>query len=64
MSGRYKYRTRLGMSPEKAEEIRREYFSGKHVSQSELGRRYGMAQQSISRIVCGYYWNYKGINFR
>ena len=52
------------MSPEKAEEIRREYFSGSHVSQSELGRRYGMAQASVSRIICGHYWNYKGINFK
>lgn len=63
MSRRYKYRTRLGMSPEKAEAIRREYFSGTHVSQSELGRKYGMAQASVSRIVCYYYWNYQGINF-
>ena len=63
MSLRYRYRTRLGMSPEKAEAIRKEYFSGSHVSQTALARKYGMAQPSISRIICGYYWNYKGINF-
>ena len=51
------------MSPEKAEQIRREYFGKPRVSQSQLGRKYGMTQQSVSRIVCGYYWNYKGINF-
>jgi DNA-directed RNA polymerase specialized sigma subunit len=62
MSTRYRYRTRLGMSPEKAQEIRRKWFA-REATQSELGRQYGMAQASVSRIICGYYWNYKGINF-
>lgn len=62
MSTRYKYRKRLGMSPEKAEEIRRKYAAG-GISQSQLAREYGMCQQSISKIVSGYYWNYPGINF-
>jgi DNA-binding transcriptional regulator LsrR (DeoR family) len=62
VSTRYKYRTRLGMSPEIAEEIRRKYWA-REATQAELGRQYGMAQQSVSRIICGYYWNYEGINF-
>jgi DNA-binding transcriptional regulator LsrR (DeoR family) len=45
----------LDMTREKAEEIRREYFSG-GVTQTQLASRYGLRQGTVSRIVSGRVW--------
>lgn len=44
------------MTPEKAAEIRRQYFAG-GITQVELARQYNLAQGSISRIVSGHVWS-------
>ena len=43
------------MSREKAEQIRRLYFS-RAGTQKEIGRRFGIGQNTVSRIVSGYVW--------
>jgi DNA-binding transcriptional regulator LsrR (DeoR family) len=43
------------MTPEKAREIRRAYFS-REARQAELAARYGVRQNTISRIVSGLSW--------
>ena len=47
---RYRHMTR-----EKAYEIRRAYFA-REAKQKELAERYGIKQQSVSRIVSGLVW--------
>jgi DNA-binding transcriptional regulator LsrR (DeoR family) len=44
-----------GMTPEKAAEIRRRYFA-REATQAELGRQYGRAQNTISRLISGLIW--------
>jgi DNA-binding transcriptional regulator LsrR (DeoR family) len=43
------------MTREKAEAIRRAYFS-REAKQAELATRYGITQHSVSRIVSGLVW--------
>jgi len=43
------------MNPEKAAEMRRRYFS-REAKQSELALEYGVAQNTVSRIVSGLVW--------
>lgn len=43
------------MTHEKAEEIRRAYFS-RQAKQSELAAKYGIRQNSASRIISGITW--------
>ncbi len=45
------------MTPERAAEIRRLYFSQYgRITQREIGERFGMPQGSVSRIVSGQVW--------
>ena len=44
------------MDADKAAEIRRAYFA-REANQAELARRYGIAQNTVSRIVSGLVWN-------
>jgi len=44
------------MTADKAAEIRRAYFA-REAKQSELGRRYGIGQNTVSRIVSGITWS-------
>lgn len=51
------------MTPEKAEQIRNEYFNkqnkvaGKRrIKQKELAEKYGIKQNTVSRIVSGMVW--------
>ena len=44
------------MDADKAAEIRRSYFA-REANQAELARRYGIAQNTVSRIVSGLVWN-------
>jgi DNA-binding transcriptional regulator LsrR (DeoR family) len=44
-----------GMDHAKAAEIRRAYFA-REANQAELARRYGIAQNTVSRIVSGLVW--------
>ncbi len=43
------------MDRKKAAEIRRAYFS-REANQRQLGERYGIGQNSVSRIVSGLVW--------
>ena len=43
------------MTPTKAAEIRRAYFS-RQANQSTLARIYGIKQNSVSRIISGVVW--------
>lgn len=43
------------MTREKAQEIRRAYFA-REANQRELAERYGIRQNSVSRIVSGQSW--------
>jgi DNA-binding transcriptional regulator LsrR (DeoR family) len=43
------------MTAQKAAEIRRAYFS-REAKQAELARRYGIKQNTVSRIVSGITW--------
>lgn len=43
------------MTPEKAKEIRRAYFA-REAKQAELAQRYGVKQNTISRIVSMQVW--------
>ncbi len=43
------------MTREKAQEIRRRYFS-REANQSQLAREYDVRQNTISRIVSGQVW--------
>lgn len=43
------------MNRAKADEIRRAYFA-REANQRQLGERYGIAQNSVSRIVSGQVW--------
>lgn len=47
------------MTPEKAAEIRRAYFS-REAKQQELAERYGIRQNTVSRIVSGLSWSRAG----
>ena len=44
------------MTKERANEIRASYFA-RGITQRELGERYGLRQNSVSRIVSGLVWN-------
>ena len=52
MSPKTHYRT---MTPAKAAEIRRAYFA-REAKQKELAERYGIKQNTVSRIVSGLVW--------
>ena len=43
------------MTPERAEEIRSAYFS-REANQRQLAERYGVRQNTVSRIVSGQSW--------
>jgi len=43
------------MTPAKAQEIRRAYFS-REAKQAEIAQRFGVRQNTISRIVSGQVW--------
>jgi DNA-binding transcriptional regulator LsrR (DeoR family) len=43
------------MTPEKADEIRRLYFSRKK-KQAELAAMFGIRQNTVSRIISGMVW--------
>jgi DNA-binding transcriptional regulator LsrR (DeoR family) len=43
------------MNPAKAEEIRRAYFN-REAKQKDLAQRYGVRQNTVSRIVSGLVW--------
>ncbi len=43
------------MTPEKASEIRRAYFN-REAKQKDLAQRYGVRQNTVSRIVSGLVW--------
>jgi len=43
------------MTPEKAEQMRRLYFS-RQAKQAELAEMFGIRQNSVSRIVSGQSW--------
>ncbi len=43
------------MTPEKARDIRRRYFS-RELKQSELAAEYGIRQNTVSRIISGLVW--------
>lgn len=45
------------MTPDKAEAIRRAYFN-REAKQAELAARFGIAQNTVSRIVSGLVWNH------
>lgn len=47
------------MTPAKAAEIRRRYFA-REGTQAKLAREYGVAQNTVSRIVSGFVWNASG----
>ncbi len=55
-AGRRPKRWYRHMTREKAEEIRRAYFS-RQAKQAELAARYGITQHSVSRIVSGLVWS-------
>lgn len=44
-----------GMTRQKAEEIRRAYFA-REARQRELAERYGIRQNTVSRIISGLVW--------
>jgi DNA-binding transcriptional regulator LsrR (DeoR family) len=44
------------MDPAKASEIRRAYFA-REAKQSELAGRFGIKQNTVSRIISGLVWN-------
>lgn len=44
------------MNPEKAAEIRRLYFS-REAKQKEIAERFGVRQNTVSRIISGMVWN-------
>ena len=44
------------MDRAKAEEIRRAYFA-REATQREIGRRFGVAQNTVSRIISGLVWS-------
>lgn len=45
------------MTPAKAVEIRRAYFS-REATQPQLAKRFGLRQNSVSRIVSGLSWGH------